>query len=40
MEFDFDLLKELTETSGVPGYEDRVREIVRREFADTVDEVR
>ncbi|MGM0606009.1 MAG: M42 family metallopeptidase, partial [Halobacteriota archaeon] len=32
--------KELTETSGVPGYEDRVREIVRREFADTVDEVR
>ncbi len=40
MEFDFDLLCELTETSGVAGYEDRVRSIVRREFAETVDNVR
>ncbi|RDI71149.1 M42 family metallopeptidase [Halopelagius longus] len=39
-EFDFDLLKELTETSGVPGYEDRVRDVVRREFESSVDEVR
>ncbi|MFC6826316.1 M42 family metallopeptidase [Halopelagius fulvigenes] len=39
-EFDFDLLKELTETSGVPGYEDRVRDAVRREFESSVDEVR
>jgi len=38
--FDFDLLRELTEESGVPGYEDRVRELVRREFADSVDRVR
>jgi endoglucanase len=28
-----ELLTELTETSGVPGYEDRVREVVRRELA-------
>lgn len=40
MEFDFDLLCELTETSGVAGYEDRVRTIVRREFAESVDSVR
>lgn len=39
-EFDFDLLAELTETSGVPGYEDRVREVVRREFESSVDEIR
>jgi putative aminopeptidase FrvX len=38
--FDFDLLKELTETSGVPGYEDRIRDIVRREFESEVDHVR
>ncbi|WP_435179444.1 M42 family metallopeptidase [Halorussus sp. AFM4] len=37
--FDFDLLRELTETSGVPGYEDRVRELVRREFDGAVDSV-
>jgi endoglucanase len=37
--FDFELLAELTETSGVPGYEDRVREIVRRELEGRVDEV-
>lgn len=39
-EFDTDLLAELTEVSGVPGYEDRVREIVRQELADTTDTVR
>ncbi|MDS0298139.1 M42 family metallopeptidase [Halogeometricum sp. S1BR25-6] len=39
-EFDFELLKELTETSGVPGYEDRVRDVVRRELEPHVDEVR
>ncbi len=41
-EFDFDteLLAELTEAHGVPGYEDRIREIVRETFADAVDEVR
>lgn len=39
-DFDFPLLRELTETSGVPGYEDRVRDVVRREFEDSVDEVR
>ncbi|WP_049899660.1 M42 family metallopeptidase [Natrinema sp. J7-1] len=38
--FDFDLLTELTETSGVPGYEDRVRELVVRELEDSVDRVR
>lgn len=40
LEFDFDLLRELTETSGVPGYEDRIREIVRRELDNHVDELR
>ena len=39
-DFDFDLLRELTEARGVPGYEDDVREIVRRELADTADRVR
>ncbi|WP_254537631.1 M42 family metallopeptidase [Halomarina litorea] len=38
--FDFDLLRELTETSGVPGYEDRIRDIVRRELDAATDEVR
>jgi endoglucanase len=38
--FDFDLLRELTETDGVPGYEDAVRAIVRRELATATDEVR
>jgi len=37
--FDFDLLEELTETSGVPGYEDRIRAVVRRELEAEVDEV-
>ena len=40
VEFESDLLRELTEARGVPGYEDRVRRIVRREFADSVDRVR
>ncbi|WP_434522495.1 M42 family metallopeptidase [Halorubrum sp. AS12] len=39
-DFDFDLLRELTEARGVPGYEDDVREVVRREFAESVDRVR
>lgn len=39
-DFDMDLLTELTETSGVPGYEDRIRDIVRRELEATTDEVR
>ena len=38
--FDTELLTELTETSGVPGYEDRIREIVRRELEPHVDRVR
>ena len=39
-DFDFDLLAELTESDGVPGYEDRIREIVREELSSTTDEVR
>ena len=39
-EFDFDLLRELTETSGVPGYEDRVRDVVRRVLEAETDTVR
>ncbi|ADQ67950.1 peptidase [Halogeometricum borinquense DSM 11551] len=38
-EFDFELLQELTETSGVPGYEDRIRDIVRRELEAHTDKV-
>jgi tetrahedral aminopeptidase len=38
--FDTDLLEELTETSGVPGYEDRVRELVVDELSESVDRVR
>ncbi|APW99859.1 peptidase M42 [Halobiforma lacisalsi AJ5] len=38
--FDFDLLRDLTETSGVPGYEDRVRELVVAELEESVDRVR
>ena len=37
---DFDLLRELTEASGVPGYEERVRDVVRRELEATADRVR
>ena len=36
---DFELLSELTETSGVPGYEDRIREIVSRELSPVADRV-
>ena len=39
-DFDFDLLCDVTETSGVPGYEDRVRELVREELEATTDSVR
>ncbi|WP_226005748.1 M42 family metallopeptidase [Natrinema salinisoli] len=38
--FDSALLTELTETSGVPGYEDRVRDLVVRELEEAVDHVR
>ena len=38
--YDLALLQEITETSGVPGYEDRVREVVRRELEPDVDRVR
>jgi putative aminopeptidase FrvX len=39
-DFDFDLLKQLTEERGVPGYEDRVRDLVREEMEDSTDTVR
>ncbi|WP_049970964.1 M42 family metallopeptidase [Haladaptatus cibarius] len=39
-DFDFELLRELTETSGAPGYEDRIRNVVRRELEEEVDEIR
>lgn len=39
-DFDFDLLRELTEASGVPGYEDRIRDIVREQLTESTDEVR
>ena len=38
--FDYALLAELTEARGVPGYEDRIREIVRRELEPVADEIR
>jgi Cellulase M and related proteins len=38
--FDYELLQELTETSGAPGYEDRVREIVRGVLETETDHVR
>ncbi|QLD88506.1 M42 family metallopeptidase [Natronomonas salina] len=38
--FDHDLLVSLTEARGVPGYEDRVRELVREELEPHVDRVR
>ncbi|MFB6130134.1 MAG: M42 family metallopeptidase [Salinigranum sp.] len=40
MDLDFEFLRELTETSGVPGYEDRVRDLVRRELRDATERVR
>jgi len=39
-DFEYDLLCELTEARGVPGYEDDVRDIVRREFEARTDRVR
>ncbi|MFC6906107.1 M42 family metallopeptidase [Halalkalicoccus tibetensis] len=39
-DFDYELLKRLTEARGVPGYEDRVREIVREELSPHVDGLR
>lgn len=39
-DFDFDLLRTVTEESGVPGYEDRVRDIVRDELEASTDYVR
>ncbi|MCU4741448.1 M42 family metallopeptidase [Natronoglomus mannanivorans] len=39
-EFDMDLLTELTETSGAPGYEDRIRGLVEAEFEESVDRIR
>jgi len=38
--FDFELLSELTEAGGAPSYEDRAREIVRRELGEVTDTVR
>ncbi|WP_435335504.1 M42 family metallopeptidase [Haloarchaeobius sp. TZWWS8] len=38
-DFDYDLLVELTETHGAPGYEDDVRDIVRRELDGEVDRI-
>ncbi|NGM69745.1 M42 family metallopeptidase [Natronolimnobius sp. AArcel1] len=38
--FDLDVLTELTETSGVPGYEDRIRARVIDHLEDSVDRVR
>jgi tetrahedral aminopeptidase len=38
-DFDFELLRELTETNGAAGYEDRVRDIVRRELEGEVDDL-
>ncbi|MFB6126445.1 MAG: M42 family metallopeptidase [Halolamina sp.] len=40
MDIAFDRLRELTEAHGVPGYEDRVRDIVRERLAEATDEVR
>lgn len=39
-DFDYDLLVELTEARGVPGYEDRVRALVRERLEPQVDSVR
>ena len=40
MTVDLDLLRELTETSGAPGHEERVRDVVRAHLPDDVDDVR
>ncbi|WP_411713788.1 M42 family metallopeptidase [Natronomonas sp.] len=39
-DFEYDLLVDLTEERGVPGYEDRVRELVREALEPHVDRVR
>lgn len=39
LDFEYDLLAELTQASGVPGYEDEIRSIVRRELESHVDEL-
>ena len=39
IEVNLDLLQSLTDVSGVPGYEDRIREIVRDELAESTDRV-
>lgn len=39
-EVNFDLLRLLTDVSGVPGYEDRIRDLVRDELAESTDLVR
>ncbi|WP_122090042.1 M42 family metallopeptidase [Halalkalicoccus subterraneus] len=39
-DFEYKLLTRLTEARGVPGYEDRVREIVREELTPHVDAIR
>jgi endoglucanase len=38
--FDYDLLVDLTEASGVPGYEDRIRGLVREALEPHVDRLR
>ncbi|MFC3478675.1 M42 family metallopeptidase [Halobacterium litoreum] len=40
MAVDLELLGELSETSGAPGHEDRIRDIVRDSVEDEVDEIR
>lgn len=40
MSVDTSLLKEICEASGAPGFEDRIRDIVRREISSSVDEVK
>jgi endoglucanase len=39
MAVDLDLLRELTETSGAPGHEERVRDVVRAHLPDDVDDL-
>lgn len=39
-DYDFALLKQLTETGGVPGYEGEIRAVVREALEPEVDELR
>ncbi|MDY6818680.1 MAG: M42 family metallopeptidase [Halobacteriales archaeon] len=39
-DFEFDLLRQLTEADGVPGYEDQIRSIVKSALTDHIDEIR